>query len=104
MVSEFSLYCDGILCHAAIASWMWPLAEQLVRVLYDDNVLIDKIWSSAVRGTEFVTMRALVFEDENDNLEAVAKFEYNKSKVSSPLEHPWELVDVAIGRPVAGLV
>jgi len=103
-MSEFDSYCHGVLCHASIGSWMWYMAEQLVRVLYDDNMLVDKIWSSIVHDATYVEMRALVFENDNDNLEAVARWERDKIKVSDPLQLQWDLVDVTIDKPIAGLV
>lgn len=103
-MSEFDAYCHSILCHASIGMWMWDMAKQFVQVLYDDNVLIDKIWSSIVHGATYVEMRALVFENDNDSLEAVARWERDKAKVSDPLSVQWNLMDVKIDHPVRGLV
>ena len=102
-MSEFSDYCEHIVCTASIGLWMHTLGRQFVRVLYEENILIDKIWFSVVHGAEYVEMRAMVYEDENDNLEATARWERDKAKVSLPLDMPWELVDVKV-EPIAGLV
>jgi len=78
------------------------MARELMKVLWNENIIVDYIWFMISSYPE-ITMRAIVDSDD-ELLECVATWEYDHNQQSDPFARPWELTDVELVDLSPGLV
>jgi hypothetical protein len=101
---DFKSYRHDVLYSGInMLQWQRDLASELVKVLWDEGVIVDYIWFMASSYPK-VTMHAIVVDNDDEAAECIAVWEYDKSQQSIPEALPWELVSVDIGDLPPGLV
>jgi len=67
----------------------------LIKVLYDDDVIVDYIWM-VVSGYPHLVMHAIVTDENDEMCQCVARWVYDHSKASDPLGPHYIMVDVEL--------
>jgi len=101
-MSDYTDYERDIVLSAFVSGWVRPMVQQLVLLLWVENVVVDYVWL-CVSCCDYVEIHAVCIDEDNSLVECVAVWEYDDGVVIGPLTFPWNLADVELGDLPEGL-
>ena len=99
MSDDYASYVRDVMFTAPVCGWMRRLVREMLRVLWREGVVVDYIWfsmSDVRKDRKYVSMSAIAVDTDDEEVEAVARWEYDSDKVHTPTSKHWVLSDVEL--------
>lgn len=101
-MSKYEVYAADVLAAGIkLSPILFSCALDFIRALWDEDVVIDKIWF-ARSGYPYIVMHAICYDENDEPCEAVGSWEYIQANVGSPAGPYYEMVDVELRDMVGG--
>ena len=95
-MSDYKSYClDVIADSVPMLIDHRDYVLELIEFLFNENVIVSYVWM-LVSGYPHLAMHAIVEDENEDEYECVARWEYDHSRTSDPFGPHYELVDVEL--------
>jgi len=96
-MNAYRLYCRDVIIDSPVLrlSDHQHYARELLKFLWDENVIVNYVWM-VISGYPHLTMYALVEDEDGDEYQCIARWEYDDSMTSDPYGPHYELVDVEL--------
>ena len=96
-MSDYESYCHDVMTDSPVLMLAdhRDYALELIKVLFDDDVVVSYIWL-LVSGYPNLTMYAVVEDENGEECQCVARWEYDHSRISDPFGPHYVMVDVEL--------
>lgn len=103
-MSSYKSYVDELVAQFHVSGWASRLIKEMARVLWDDNVTVDRVVYAVTRSADYVEVVAIGYDedDEDTDLMCKAKWLYDRSQQSEPKGREWVLDSVELTDEVPG--